>query len=48
LYERRIRIFFYTQFAQPLREGLREQPERVAAEHGIEIEFIRTQPLAQI
>jgi hypothetical protein len=45
LYERCIRIFDYTQFAHPLREALREHAERVAAEHGIEIEFIRTSRL---
>jgi hypothetical protein len=42
LNERRIRIFDYAQFAQPLREALREHAERVAAENGIEVEFIRT------
>jgi hypothetical protein len=34
LNERRIRIFDYAQFAQPLREALREHAERVAAENG--------------
>ena len=38
---RQIRIFDYAQFAQPLREALRENAERLAAEHGLEIMFIR-------
>jgi len=41
LYARKIRIFDYPHFAQPLRDGLREHAERVAAENGISIEFIR-------
>jgi hypothetical protein len=36
-----IRIFDYPHFAQPLRDQLREHAERVAAENGIPIEFIR-------
>ena len=38
---RQIRIFDYAQFAQPLRDALRENAERLAAEHGLEIMFIR-------
>lgn len=38
---RHIRIFDYTQFAQPLREQLREHVEQLAAESGVAIEFIR-------
>ena len=30
------------QFSQPLREALREHAEAVAAENGIDVEFIRT------
>jgi hypothetical protein len=41
LYAHRIRIFDYTQFAQPLREGLREHAERLAADTGIAVQFIR-------
>jgi hypothetical protein len=41
LYARKIRIFDYPQFAQPLRDELREHAERIAAENGISIEFIR-------
>ena len=37
----RIRIFDYARWAQPLREALRENAERLAAEHGLEIIFIR-------
>ena len=36
-----IRLFDYTQFAQPLREQLREHAERLAGENGLEIEFIQ-------
>src|SRR5499427_8834032 len=38
---RQIRIFDYVQFAQPRREALRQNAERLAAEHGLEIIFIR-------
>ncbi len=41
LYAHHIRIFDYAQWAQPLRETLRENAERLAAENGLEIEFIR-------
>ena len=41
LYEQKIRIFDYPQFAQTLRETIRENAERIAKDHGIEIEFIR-------
>lgn len=41
LYARQIRILDYPRFAQPLREALRENAERLAAEQGLEIEFIR-------
>ena len=41
LYERKIRIFDYPKFAEPFRDQLRENAERLAAEAGVEIEFIR-------
>jgi hypothetical protein len=41
LYGHRVRIFDYPRWAQPLREALRENAERLAAEKGLEIEFIR-------
>jgi len=41
LYARQIRIFDYPRFAQPWREALRENAERLAAEQGLEMEFIR-------
>jgi hypothetical protein len=41
LNSRGIRIFDYTQFAEPLREEIREHAERLAAEAGLKIEFIR-------
>src|SRR5580692_329620 len=40
LYERKIRIFDYPKFAEPFRNRLRENAEKMAAEAGIEIEFI--------
>ena len=41
LYERKIRIFDYPRFAEPFRNALRENAERLAAENGMEIEFLR-------
>lgn len=36
-----IRIFDYPRFAEPLRDELRDNAERIAAENSLEIEFIR-------
>jgi hypothetical protein len=41
LFERKIRVFDYPKFAEPYRNRIRENAEKVAAEAGIEIEFIR-------
>ena len=41
LYAHHIRVFDYAQWAQPLRETLRENAQRLAAENALEIEFIR-------
>ena len=41
LCERKIRIFDYPKFAEPFRNRLRENAERLAADNGIEIEFLR-------
>ena len=41
LHSRGIRIFDYTKFAEPLREEIRENAERVAREAGLEIDFIQ-------
>jgi hypothetical protein len=41
LNRRHIRIFDFTEFAQPQREAIRENAERLAAENGITIDFIR-------
>ena len=41
LSRRRIRIFDFTQFTQPLRDLIRENAEKLAGENGIAIEFIR-------
>src|SRR4051794_31421174 len=40
LYREGIRIFDYTQFAEPLRNLIRSNTERVAEENGLVIEFI--------
>jgi hypothetical protein len=40
LRSRDIRIFDFPQFAQPLREEIRQNAEKIAKENGIEIEFI--------
>jgi hypothetical protein len=41
LYERKVRIFDYPRFAEPFRDQLRGNAERLAASSGIEIEFLR-------
>jgi hypothetical protein len=41
LYERKIRIFDYPKFAEPFRNRIRENAEKMAVEAGIEIEFVR-------
>ena len=40
--ERETRLFDYPRWAEPLRDELRQHAERVAAEAGLEIEFIRS------
>lgn len=40
LYTQQIRIFNYTQFAEPLRDLIRTNAETIAEENGLEIEFI--------
>lgn len=40
LYKHEIRIFDYTQFAEPLRNQIRANAEAIAKENGLEIEFI--------
>ena len=40
-YEKGIKIFDYAKFSQPLTEKIRENAEKIAAERGIEIEYIR-------
>jgi len=41
LYAKGIRIFDYARFAEPMREALRENAERLAKENGLSIEFVR-------
>ncbi len=41
LYANQVRIFDYAKFAEPFRDRLRENAERLAAASGIQIEFIR-------
>jgi len=41
-YEHQIKNFDYPKWAQPLRDAIRENAERLAAENGIEIEFVRS------
>jgi len=41
LYRHNIRIFDYTQFAEPLRDLIRAQAKIIAEENGLEIEFVR-------
>jgi hypothetical protein len=42
LYTQQIRILDYTEFAEPLRNLIRENAETIAQENDIEIEFIVT------
>ena len=42
LYAHQIRIFDYAKWAEPLRDAIRQNMERIAAENGIEIEFVRS------
>ena len=37
----KVRIFDYTKFAEPLRDAIRQNAERLAEQSGIEIEFVR-------
>ena len=41
LHSHEIRIFDYPRFAEPFRDELRENAEKLAAENDIEIEFVR-------
>ena len=41
LYGKQVRIFDYPKFAEPFRDQLRENAERLAAANGIEIQFLR-------
>jgi len=41
MYQNGVRIFDYPKFAEPFKETIRANAERIAKEHGIEIEFIR-------
>jgi hypothetical protein len=43
LYSHNIRIFDYTQFAEPLREAIRTRAEQLAQVNGVQIEFISKQ-----
>lgn len=41
LFENGVRIFDYPRFAEPFKEPIRSNAERIASENGVEIEFIR-------
>lgn len=41
MYRNDVRIFDYPKFAEPFKEAIRTNAERIAKEHGVEIEFIR-------
>jgi len=41
LYTNQIRIFDYTKFAEPLRDEIRNNAERLASVNGVEIQFLR-------
>jgi len=41
MYGKGIKIFDYPKFAEPFKESIRANAERIAKEQGVEIEFIR-------
>ena len=41
-YKHQLRVFDYPRWAEPLRDALRKNMEQVAADNGIEIEFVRS------
>ena len=41
-YQHQIRIFDYPKWAEAMREALRENMERLAADSAIEVEFVRS------
>ena len=41
LYANNIRIFDYPRFAEPLRNELRDNAEKIAKDNGLEIQFIK-------
>ena len=41
LFNHKIRIFYYTKFAEPHRDQIRSHAEELAADHGLTIEFLR-------
>jgi hypothetical protein len=42
LHDHNVRIFDYPKFAEPLRDQIRENAERLAVQHGLKIEFVRS------
>src|SRR5438270_5342590 len=47
LYSKQVRIFDYPRFAEPFRDQLRHNAERLASGSGIEIEFLRKRNWAE-
>jgi len=41
LYQKGVKIFDYPKFAEPFKDSIRANAERIASENGVEIEFIR-------
>lgn len=41
MFKNNIRVFDYPKFAEPFKDAIRTNAERVAKEHGVDIEFIR-------
>ncbi|MBW6500739.1 MAG: hypothetical protein K0B05_05025 [Bacteroidales bacterium] len=41
MFENSIKIFDYPKFAEPFKDAIRTNAERIAKEHVVEIEFIR-------
>ncbi|MCX6277096.1 MAG: hypothetical protein NT004_03245 [Bacteroidetes bacterium] len=41
MYHNNVKVFDYPKFAEPFKDAIRANAERIAKENGVEIEFIR-------
>ena len=47
LWRRKIKVYDYTQFTEPLRDEIRDNAERLARENGLKIEYLRKRGLPE-